>query len=296
MTAIGAPQLAMSAQDQAESLARHAESSMEDLNRHVRATQHGAILFTIIAHLVALVTAVLVGVYLYRAIARPIARLSSAASRVSSGDLDTQITVEREDELGLLSRRFNEMTGAVKEHQQKLLQTDYAKVDRDGFLMLLHKDDQAVLESYLMPAHVEAMRLLGSKYRYTPKEKVRVEVLHDWDDFSVRTIGFRGFTALGACFGPFITLVNPGDSDLRRQDFMWSATVWHEYTHVLTLALSRLDQSVTPYSRVEAQLALARLAARAGDEAEAAKWRAQAETGLVQLGALGDRLRQSAVK
>jgi signal transduction histidine kinase len=117
-------QLAMSAQDQAESLARHAESSMEDLNRHVRAIQHGAILFTVIAHLVALVTAVLVGVYLYRTMARPIARLSAAAARVGSGDLDTQISVEREDELGLLSRRFNEMIGAVKEHQQKLLQTE----------------------------------------------------------------------------------------------------------------------------------------------------------------------------
>jgi signal transduction histidine kinase len=117
-------QLAMSAQDQAESLARHAESSMEDLNHHVRATQHGAILFTVVAHLAALVTAVLVGVYLYRTIARPIASLSSAAARVSAGDLDTQIAVEREDELGLLSRRFNEMTSAVKEHQHKLLQTE----------------------------------------------------------------------------------------------------------------------------------------------------------------------------
>ena len=117
-------ELAMSAQDQAESLARRAEASMEDLNRHVRATQHGAILFTVVAHLIALVTAVLIGVYVYRTMARPIARLSAAAARVGSGDLDTQIAVEREDELGLLSRRFNEMTGAVKEHQQKLLQTE----------------------------------------------------------------------------------------------------------------------------------------------------------------------------
>ena len=117
-------QLAMSAQDQAEVLARRSEASMEDLNKHVRATQHGAILFTVIAHLIALVTAVLIGVYLYRTIARPIARLSAAAERVGAGDLDTKIAVEREDELGLLSRRFNEMTGAVKEHQQKLLQTE----------------------------------------------------------------------------------------------------------------------------------------------------------------------------
>jgi two-component system, NtrC family, sensor kinase len=117
-------ELAMSAQDQAEALARRAEASMEDLNQHVRATQHGAILFTVIAHLIALLSAVLIGVYVYRTIAHPIARLSAAAARVGAGDLDTQIAVEREDELGLLSRRFNEMTGAVKEHQHKLLQTE----------------------------------------------------------------------------------------------------------------------------------------------------------------------------
>jgi two-component system, NtrC family, sensor kinase len=116
--------LAMGAQEQAEALARHAEASMEDLNLHVRATQHGAILFTVVAHLVALATAVLIGVYLYRTIARPIASLSAAASRVGAGDLKTRITVERDDELGRLSRRFNEMTAAVKEHQDKLLQSE----------------------------------------------------------------------------------------------------------------------------------------------------------------------------
>ena len=33
-------------------------------------------------------------------------------------------------------------------------------------------------------------------------------------------------------------LVSPVDVDLRRQDFMWEATAWHEYTHVLTLGVS----------------------------------------------------------
>ena len=117
-------ELAMSAQVQAEILARRSESSMEDLNQHVRATQHGAILFTVVAHLIALATAVLIGVYVYRTMARPIARLSAAAARVGAGDLDTRIAVEREDELGILSRRFNEMTTALKEHQHKLLQTE----------------------------------------------------------------------------------------------------------------------------------------------------------------------------
>lgn len=117
-------EIAMRAQDEAETLAGRAEASMEDLNQHVRATQHGAILLTIIAHVVAIATAVLVGLYVYRTMARPIATLAAAASRVGAGDLETEIPIERDDELGRLSRRFNEMMASVKEHQKKLLQTE----------------------------------------------------------------------------------------------------------------------------------------------------------------------------
>lgn len=122
---------------------------------------------------------------------------------------------------------------------EDLLREEYAAVDTDGFTFRLHEEEQGVLSAYLVPLQLEARRVLGRKYGLLPDNKVRVEVFQTWDDFSVRTIGFRGFTALGACFGPFLTLVSPGDGDLRRQDFMWAATVWHEYAHVLTLALSR---------------------------------------------------------
>lgn len=116
--------LASQAQEEAESLAKSAEGSMEDLNRHVRATQHGVIQLTIVAHILALLTAVIVGVYLYRTIARPIAALSAAASRVGAGELDREIAVERDDELGRLSQRFNEMMRSTKDHQKKLLATE----------------------------------------------------------------------------------------------------------------------------------------------------------------------------
>jgi signal transduction histidine kinase len=117
-------ELALQAQSEAESLARRTEASMDDLNQHVRATQHGAILVTIIAHIIALAAAVIVGLYLYRTIARPVAALSEGAARVGAGDLDTSIAIDREDELGQLSRRFNEMTTSLKAHQQKLLQSE----------------------------------------------------------------------------------------------------------------------------------------------------------------------------
>lgn len=122
---------------------------------------------------------------------------------------------------------------------EDLLAEQYRNVESDGFLFKLHESDLDVLVEYLLPAHREARKVLGEKYGHDPEKAVTVEVFHTWDDFSVRTIGFRGFSALGACFGRFITLVSPVDDLLRRQDFMWAATVWHEYAHVLTLALSK---------------------------------------------------------
>lgn len=121
---------------------------------------------------------------------------------------------------------------------EELLAEEYSGVERDGFVFVMHEDDLEVLGEYLYPMYREAREVLGAKYGHVPPEPVKVEVFHTWDDFSVRTIGFRGFAALGACFGRFITLVSPSDELLRQQDFMWAATVWHEYVHVLTLALS----------------------------------------------------------
>lgn len=122
---------------------------------------------------------------------------------------------------------------------ERRLAKEYDLVESDHFLFMMHKSDRAVLERYLTKWYEDAYEYLGRKYGYKPKNQIRVEVLHEWVDFSVRTIGFRGFSALGACFGEFVTMVSPSDPVLRRNDFMWSATAWHEYAHVLTLALSK---------------------------------------------------------
>ncbi|MEO0479943.1 MAG: tetratricopeptide repeat protein [Planctomycetota bacterium] len=121
---------------------------------------------------------------------------------------------------------------------QELIETEYQRIEQDGFVFFVHEDDVGVLQRYLIPYQIEAREALGEKYGFIPQEPVRVEILKTWADFSVRTIGFTGFTALGACFGPMITLVSPADNVLRQNDFMWTATVWHEYAHVLALDLS----------------------------------------------------------
>jgi tetratricopeptide (TPR) repeat protein len=121
---------------------------------------------------------------------------------------------------------------------QDLLDTEYVAEEHGDFRIQIHRDDVEVLTQYLVPIQLEAAQVLGAKYQWRPQQPGKIEVFHTWDDFSVRTIGFRGFTALGACFGRLTTLVSPVDADLRRQEFMWEATAWHEYTHVLTLGVS----------------------------------------------------------
>lgn len=117
-------ELALHAQTAAEQLAADAEAAMDDLGKHVSATQHNAILMTLIAHVLAIATAGIVGVYLHRSVARPLKSLSGAVARVGTGNLDTLIEIEQEDEIGILARRFNEMTGALKHHQAQLLRTE----------------------------------------------------------------------------------------------------------------------------------------------------------------------------
>jgi cellulose synthase operon protein C len=69
-----------------------------------------------------------------------------------------------------------------------------------------------------------------------PGCEVLVEVFDHHGDFSVRTVGFEGFLALGACFGCVLTMLSP-QCELRGQ-FAWAQTAVHEYAHVVTLALS----------------------------------------------------------
>ena len=56
-------------------------------------------------------------------LSRPVGRLTTAAQQVGSGDLDVQVVEEQnDDEIGLLSRYFNQMTRELKAQQDRLLE------------------------------------------------------------------------------------------------------------------------------------------------------------------------------
>jgi len=118
----------------------------------------------------------------------------------------------------------------------RMLRT-FERVEAEPFEIRFHPDEAAVLREYVPALLGEALEGLGARYGYRPEGKVFVEFFDRYGDFSVRTIGFTGFGALGACFGPVVTQVSPLAPEVRGQ-FSWAATLWHEYTHVVTLGIS----------------------------------------------------------
>ena len=109
---------------------------------------------------------------------------------------------------------------------------------RDGDLIVrLHPDEAGVMREQVIPLARESLDTLSERYQFTPTGPILIEMFPKHDDFAVRTIGLPGFIgALGACFGRVVTL----DSPTARPPgmFSWTATLWHEMAHVMTLQMS----------------------------------------------------------
>jgi signal transduction histidine kinase len=111
-------------QDRADRLVDRFEASIGEFQQGVSALQTSAYRWTIFFVLFAPLLAVVVGAYVLRSVARPVARLQLGAARLAGGDLDTRIDIDTPDEFGALARQFNAMTAALKEHQQRLVQSE----------------------------------------------------------------------------------------------------------------------------------------------------------------------------
>ncbi|HSJ58300.1 MAG TPA: ATP-binding protein [Anaerolineae bacterium] len=77
----------------------------------------------LLSTVVALLFSGAVGLVLSRAVANPLRRLTGAARAVAHGDLDQQVPVASRDEVGELSRAFNDMTARLRAARQ--MQTDF---------------------------------------------------------------------------------------------------------------------------------------------------------------------------
>jgi len=113
---------------------------------------------------------------------------------------------------------------------------DFKETKSGPFIIKASAQESDVLSPYAASLLEEAAAKLTAKYRFTPKGPVIIEIFQNHEDFAVRTLGIPGLGALGVCFG----LVVAQDSPSAREsgEFNWGSTLWHEYTHVITLQMT----------------------------------------------------------
>src|SRR5688572_22445271 len=113
---------------------------------------------------------------------------------------------------------------------------DYRETKRAGFIIKASAQESDVLSPYAADLLEEAAAKLTSKYKFTPKGPIIVEIFQNHEDFAVRTLGIPGLGALGVCFGVVIAQDSP--SAREAGEFNWGSTLWHEYVHVITLQMT----------------------------------------------------------
>jgi len=97
-------------------------------------------------------------------VTRPVEELARAAREVASGNLDTQVSVHTQDELGVLADAFNRMTHDLVENRERLVQAERVAAWRELARRLAHE-----LKNPLFPLQLTVENLLRSREQ-SPKE------------------------------------------------------------------------------------------------------------------------------
>jgi len=113
---------------------------------------------------------------------------------------------------------------------------DFKETKRGAFIIKASAKESDVLAPYAASLLEEAAAKLTTKYHFTPKTPIIIEIFQNHEDFAVRTLGMPGLGALGVCFGMVVAQDSP--SAREAGEFNWGSTLWHEYTHVITLQMT----------------------------------------------------------
>ena len=112
---------------------------------------------------------------------------------------------------------------------------DFTIVRSPHFRLRMSASEAAIYGHRALDLLERARASLTSRYGLALDQTVTVEIYPNPKDFAVRTFGMPdnpGF--LGVCFGPVVTINSPATKQAN-----WEAVLWHEFTHVITLTMTR---------------------------------------------------------
>ena len=139
---------------------------------------------------------------------------------------------------------FNTLTVLDRDLKKK----EFAYYETPHFFVKLDKTEEKILWPYLEALLEPMYESLARKYAVTPvgpkqyAERTLVLLFPKHEEFSARTMGLPGLSALGACLGQVITMPSPRLSRLNPANaFNWRHVLIHEFAHVLTLQKTRYN-------------------------------------------------------
>jgi diguanylate cyclase (GGDEF)-like protein/PAS domain S-box-containing protein len=99
----------------------------------------------IIQVVISLIVVMLIAVLFADSLSRPVIRLLAATKKIAAGDLNHNVEVSSDDEIGKLSRSFNKMTKELKEtHEDLLAQSQITSHMIDAAFLIRASDDTII--------------------------------------------------------------------------------------------------------------------------------------------------------
>jgi tetratricopeptide (TPR) repeat protein len=115
---------------------------------------------------------------------------------------------------------------------------NFQTLKSEHFEVRMEPREAAVYGTDVLELLERAHAVLTKKYGVPSGERTVVEIFPDQKDFAIRTFGLPGGAGyLGVCFGRVITANSPASRPGRPAN--WEAVLWHEFTHVITLSLTK---------------------------------------------------------
>ncbi|ACY12805.1 tetratricopeptide repeat protein [Haliangium ochraceum] len=128
---------------------------------------------------------------------------------------------------------YNVRTYNTLELFENELPKEYGFVQSKYFKYRYPNEERTMLRRYVEPLLERAFEDMVARYGFRPEAPLIIELFHNPEHYSVRTVGLPNLGALGVCFGHVITAMSPAVGEIN-----WGMVLWHELAHVFAIQMS----------------------------------------------------------
>ena len=120
------------------------------------------------------------------------------------------------------------------------LEDEFVVTKTDHFTIKLNRSESEFIAPYITRLLEKDYEEFTVLFKFKPEPPLLMEMFPSMNDFSVRMTGLPGVDfALGVCFAKTFLVYSPEVQDKLRRRFHWGAVTTHEFTHIITLQLSK---------------------------------------------------------